>query len=375
MNYNDLYNQRYDKIMDTIAFKNKTVTTIYMGQATPAAAEGLTMAEFLSSPAIGLKHTLHYVNRLNRLAPIDGVNSTHAARTNVALATMWWSYVKMPGKELPENSVWQVDEKEQLTVEDYDFILENGMDAMFQKLRPKLFSDEDWQLFLDYAKNGPQDIQAYIDAGYPIIRPAPTATNPFETLCGGRGMNNFFMDCYKMPDKIKAVQDKMMESVRKKTAAISPEKAMIGAWVGGWRGASNIVNQKIWNKLVWPYMKELAEILIAHGKVPTMHLDSCWDRDIERFKELPAKSIILNTDGMTDLRRARKLLGDHAAFMGDVPVQMLAISSKEEVADYTKRLIDDLGPQGLLICPGCDAPATAKFENMAAMYETAHKYQ
>jgi hypothetical protein len=360
--------------MDTIAFKNKTVTTIYMGQATPAAEEGLTMAQFLSSPDIGLKHTLHYVNRLNRIAPIDGVNSAHAARTNVALATLWWSYVKMPGRELPENSVWQVDEKEQLTVEDYDFILENGMDAMFQKLMPKLFSQEDWQLFLEYAKNGPQDIQAYIDAGYPIIRPAPTATNPFETLCGGRGMHNFFMDCYKMPDKVKAVQDKMMESIRKKTAAISPEKAMIGAWVGGWRGASNIVNQKIWDKLVWPYMKELAEILISKGKVPTMHLDSCWDRDIERFKELPAKKIILNTDGMTDLRRAKKLLGDHAAFMGDVPVQMLAISSKEEVADYTKRLIDDIGPQGLFICPGCDAPATAKFENMAAMYETAYKY-
>jgi uroporphyrinogen-III decarboxylase len=106
-----------------------------------------------------------------------------------------------------------------------------------------------------------------------------------------------------------------------------------------------------------------------------MHLDASWDRDIERFKELPAKKIILNTDGMTDLRRAKKLLGDHAAFMGDVPVQMLAISSKEEVADYTKRLIDDVGPQGLFVCPGCDAPATAKFENMAAMYETAYKYQ
>jgi uroporphyrinogen-III decarboxylase len=77
---------------------------------------------------------------------------------------------------------------------------------------------------------------------------------------------------------------------------------------------------------------------------------------------------------MTDLRRARKLLGEHAAFMGDVPAQMLAISSKEDVADYVKRLIDDVGQPGLMICPGCDAPATAKFENMVAMYETANNY-
>jgi hypothetical protein len=374
MNYNDVYNRKYEKIKDTIAFKNKTVTTIYMGQATPAAEEGVTMAEF-TNPAVALKHTLHYINRLNSLAPIDGLNSMHAALNNVGLATQWWSYVKMPGRELPENSVWQVDEKELVKVEDYDFILSNGMDAMFQKLMPDLFSQEDWQRFLENGKKTPETAQAYIDAGYPIMRPGPSATPPFETLCGGRGMNNFFMDCYKMPDKIKAVQDKMMESIRAKVAQISPEKYVIGAWVGGWRGASNIVNQKIWDKLVWPYMKELAGILAANGKVPIMHLDASWDRDIERFKELPAKTIILNTDGMTDLRRARKLLGDHAAFMGDIPVQMLAVSSKEEVADYTKRLLDDIGPQGLFLCPGCDAPATAKFENMAAIYETAAKYQ
>jgi hypothetical protein len=375
MNYNDLYNQRYDKIMDTVAFKNKSVTTIYMGQATSAAEEGITLAEFVSSPETALKCSLHYINRLNSLAPIDGLNGMHAALNNVALATQWWSYVKMPGRELPKNSIWQVDEKELVKVEDYDFILENGMDAMFQKLMSNLFSQEEWQRFLENGKKTPEVVQAYIDAGYPVMRPGPPAAPPFETLCGGRGMNNFFMDCYKMPDKIKAVQDKMMESIRKKVAQISPEKYVIGAWVGGWRGASNIVNQKIWDKLVWPYMKELAEILAANGKVPIMHLDASWDRDIECFKELPAKTIILNTDGMTDLRRAKKLLGDHAAFMGDVPVQMLAVSSKEEVADYTKRLIDDVGPQGLFLCPGCDAPATAKFENMAAIYETAAKYQ
>jgi hypothetical protein len=374
MNYNDVYNKKYDKIKDTIAFKNKGVTAIYMGQATPAAEEGLTIAEFLSSPEITLKHTLHYINRLNHRAPIDGINILHPAVGNVGLAMLWWSAVKMPGRELPDNSVWQIDEKEQLKAEDYDFILANGMEAMFNKLAPKFFSQEDLQRFMENVKKTPQDIQTYIDEGYPVMRGA-SATPPFETLCGGRGMNNFFMDCYKIPDKVKAVQDKMMESIRKKVEQISPEKYVMGAWVGGWRGASNIVNQKIWDKLVWPYMKELAELLISKGKIPIMHLDASWDRDIERFKELPAKTIILNTDGMTDLRRARKLLGDHAAFMGDVPVQMLAVSSKEEVADYTKRLLDDLGPQGLFLCPGCDAPATAKFENMAAIYETAQKYQ
>jgi hypothetical protein len=344
-----------------------------MGQSTPAAVEGITIAEYLSNPEKTLEYFLHYVNRLNRIAPIDGINGPHPAIPNVGLSMIWWSYIKMPGRELPENSVWQVDEKARISLSDYDYILNNGMDAMLQKLMPEIVNMDDFQRFMEHKKKALQDTQTYIDAGYPVMT-SGFPTPPFETLCGGRGMNNFFMDCYKMPDKIKAVQDVMMVSIRRQVDMIPEEKYAMGAWVGGWRGASNIVNQKIWDKLVWPYMKELAELVAAKGKIPIMHLDASWDRDIDRFKELPAKTIILNTDGMTDLRRAKKLLGDHAAFMGDVPVQMLAVSSKQEVEDYTKRLIDDVGSQGLFLCPGCDAPATAKFENMAAIYETAAKY-
>jgi hypothetical protein len=373
MNYNDLYNERYNKIKDTIAFKNKHVATIYMGHSTPAAEEGMTLAEYVANPQTLFDHYLHYINRLNSLGPIDGLNRSHGAYINVALAVMWWSYIRMPGRELPANSIWQVEEEKRIDASDYDFIIEKGKDAMFQKLLPQLFSQEDWQGFMAVQKDSLQAMQRYIDEGYPVVS-VGTVCPPFETLCGARSMNNFFMDCYKIPDKIKATQDVMMESIRQGIEKMAQEKYFIGSWVGGWRGASSMVNQKIWDKLVWPYIKEAALLLIERGIVPVMHLDASWNRDIERFKELPAQKIILNTDGMTDLRRARKLLGDHAAFMGDVPVQMLAVSSKEEVADYTKRLIDDIGPQGLFICPGCDAPATAKFENMAAMYETAAKY-
>jgi hypothetical protein len=373
MNYNDVYNERYAKIKDTIEFKNKHVATIYMGHSTPAAEEGLTLAEYVANPDTLFDHYLHYINRLNAIGHIDGLNRSHGAYINVALATMWWSYIKMPGRELPANSIWQVEEKTRIDAGGYDFIIKNGKDAMFQKLLPQLFSQEDWQGFMDLQKKGLQTNQRYIDEGYPVVSTG-TVCPPFETLCGARGMNEFFMDCYKIPDKVKAAQDVMMESIRLSIEKMPQEKYFIGSWVGGWRGASSMVNQKIWDKLVWPYIKEAALLLIERGLVPVMHLDASWDRDIERFKELPAKKIILNTDGMTDLRRARKLLGDHAAFMGDVPVQMLAISSKVEVVDYIKRLIDDIGPQGLFLCPGCDAPATAKFENMTAIYETAREY-
>jgi hypothetical protein len=373
MNYNDLYNRRYDKIKDTIAFKNKHVTTIYMGSATPAAEEGLTIAEYIADTHTCMEHFIHYVSRLNERGQIDGLNTIHPFVQNVILAGAWWSHIKMPGRELPPNSVWQVDEKTNVETEDYDFIIKNGMEAMTGRLMQKLVPPEDFPVFQQVMAEMPQTMQRFVDEGYPLLA-AGTFASPFETLCGGRGMNKFFMDCYKIPEKIKEVLDVMMVSTRNQVSHLPSEKYMAGVWVGGWRGASNLVNQKIWDNLVWPYMKEIAEILISKDITPVFHIDACWDRDIARFKELPAHKIILNTDGMTDLRKARKVLGDHAAFMGDVPVQMLAISSRAEVEDYIRRLIGDIGAQGLLLAPGCDAPANAKFENMAAIYEVAKEY-
>ena len=371
--YNDTYNKRYDKIKETVAFKNKHVTAIYAGMATPAKIAGITIAEYMADRKNGDQRMIGFADDLAKRGPVDGFNTGYMGFIHVMETMVWWSHIKMPGKELPPDSIWQVAEAMNIEPADYDFIIQNGMDAMTQKLLPKLLDMAEFQAFVEESKYQEQTTQKYVDAGYPQFQ-SGTICPPFETLCGGRSMGKFFMDCYKMLDKVKATQDVMMDSVRKQINALPQEKYMLSAWIGGWRGASSMVNQKIWDTLVWPYMKECAELLLAKGIIPVMHLDACWDRDIERFRELPARSIILNTDGMTDLRKARKILGSHCAFMGDVPPPMLAVASKAEVEDYVKRLIDDIGVEGLLLCPGCDAPANAQFENMAAIYETAAKY-
>jgi len=188
-------------------------------------------------------------------------------------------------------------------------------------------------------------------------------------------MSQFFMDCYKVPDKIEKAIDVMLPgSIAGMLASMNPQYGN-GAWVGGWRGASALVSPKIWNRLVWPGMKSMALALVENNHVATFHLDQCWDRDIERFLEMPAKKSIINTDGMTDLRKARKILGQHVAIMGDVPAPLLATGTTQEVKDYVNKLIDDIGPKGLFITAGCDAPANTKFENMVAMFQAANDWK
>ena len=149
----------------------------------------------------------------------------------------------------------------------------------------------------------------------------------------------------------------------------------LGCWVGGWRAAPELMSHDIWMEYCWPYLKKLAEAAVERGVMCFLHFDSCWDRELEMLKELPARSCVLMTDSTTDLRLAREKLGDHMCLMGDVPSSMLAFSTPNEVYNYVTKLIDDIGHDtGLIVSSGCDCPLNAKPENADAMIQATIDY-
>ena len=76
---------------------------------------------------------------------------------------------------------------------------------------------------------------------------------------------------------------------------------------------------------------------------------------------------------MTDIRKFKEVAGDHMAMMGDVPASLLTLGTPDEVRQYVRDLIELFEGNGLLLCPGCDAPINAKPENMEAMVAAAHE--
>jgi len=125
---------------------------------------------------------------------------------------------------------------------------------------------------------------------------------------------------------------------------------------------------------VWPYFVKAVEALVAAGLTPILHLDQDWNRDLARLRELPAKACILNPDGMTDVRRFKELAGDRMALMGDVPASLFAAGTPEEIRNYVRDLVRDIGPTGLILCPGCDAPINAKPENVEAFVAAGEEF-
>jgi uroporphyrinogen-III decarboxylase len=114
--------------------------------------------------------------------------------------------------------------------------------------------------------------------------------------------------------------------------------------------------------------------MAAQGLISVLHLDHDWNRDLARLLELPARSCVLNPDGMIDVRKAREILGDHMAIMGDVPATLFAAGTPDDIHAYVRDLVRDVGPTGLILCPGCDAPINTKPENMEAFVAAAHEF-
>jgi len=370
-----LYQERLDRIRKTINLEPvDSVPLIFMGSAFSARYAGITMAEYCRSSNSSLKANMKVMHDYE----FDGANMPGGGRITPILTSMWMSKIAVPGRELPEDSLWQVMEAEVLTHEDYDTILKIGWSKFVNKYLPRVISM--WEFvpsMMQYLMVFPRIQKTYKKDGYVLIvdSDARNPTIPFEYLCGGRSMNQFFFDLYRIPDKVQAVMDVMLEETLESIAKLKPAPEKInGTWVGGWRAASSLVAPKLWDRFVWPYYLKIIEALIEVGVTPVLHWDQDWTRDLVRLQELPAKKVILNLDGMTDLKEFRKLAGDRLAMMGDIPASILAVGTPEDVDKYIKEEIELFEGKGLLLCAGCDAPINTKNENMQAFVDAGRKY-
>lgn len=278
------------------------------------------------------------------------------------------SNVKIPGRDLPEDMLWQVDEHELVTDEDYDMILNKGWDAFFgyyAKVKLNLF--EKLGAYFNYT---PQDVIRTTEAGYLAFCPHKTGT-PFDMLSGGRGMTKFVQDLYRKPDKIQEVLNVISEaSIRRNTDMINQTRAF-SVYYGSGRASSQFLSRKFFERFAFPYMKAAMDKMIEDGAFVYLHIDGDWIRDLELFRELPKAKIFVGTDGTSDIFKYKEILGDMFCIYGDVPPALLTLGTADEVYNYCTRLINEIGPSGFILAPGCAIPKNAKVENVKAMISAA----
>ncbi len=358
-----LYAIRERRIRDAVALKEPDrIPVVPNGPAWPGRAMGVRISEIATNPAVS-RRTI--IDAYAGLGAIDGIQSP--AYHVCTLSMQWLSRVKVPGRDLPDDELWQVDEREIMHLDDYDAIVREGFAPWLERYYTQRLPGtlEDMAAFMATV---PDALAMCRERGLVPFTPA-VFTIPYEYFCGGRSMKEFLLDLYRHADKAQAAMDKalpvLVASMREGIRAMG----FMGVWIGGWRSASEFVSPRLWNRFVFPYFTAMVEACVEEGCIPVLHFDANWSRDLERLREFPKGKCVLSLDGKTDIFRAKEVLGDHMCIMGDVPPSLLSLGTPDEVTAYCERLVAEVGPAGFILSSGCDTPIDAKYDNVKAMVE------
>lgn len=284
---------------------------------------------------------------------------------------LMYNYVMMmrelwPGIELEEDAMAKIDEVQYMEPEDYDEVLKSfplladmtfrlrmlprfsqeargkGMVRMtaamiYGAIRQCLFWRSDFKWWRDQG--------AVVQIGY-------QAEMPFDTFSQARNVINFSADLFKRPEKIGRAATHLSRNFA--DMAILSCRLMGAPMVQCYchRTSNSFISPQQFEELAFPSMEIIVNRIVDAGLTPILHCDGDWLKNMKTLRRLPAKKVIIQLDGLTDIFAAKQEIGDHMCIFGDVPAAKLVTGTPSEVEEYCHRLIEEVGRGGGFILAG-----------------------
>jgi len=286
--------------------------------------------------------------------------------------------VRYPGRQLPEDDLVQIDEKVLFSRDDYDKLAALGWNAFwdehFEEIsrgnsleKMKRTQNELLSLTITHIKGcHSRDV-------YPLIGSHVDSVLMAFSMC--RTLTEFTMDLYEVPEKVKAAMDACCDDLIHNTLEVISKAGIPLAFIILERGSGFYYRMELFEEFEWPYLRRYVDAFLSEGITPWFHLDTDWSLNLPYFKQLPKGKCVCDLDSTTDIFRAKEILGGHICISGDVPASLLTLGTTDDVRDYCRRLIDEVGRGGgFFLTTGCECPVDAKFENVKTMVDTAKNY-
>lgn len=287
---------------------------------------------------------------------------------------------ELPGRELGDDEMFQVLEEEVMTRDDYELLLREGygrwsMDYLVRLqpgLRPgRLARGRTTLRFIGLAlhirgnakrleKRGV--VPAFYAGGYP----------PFDAFSLYRTFARFSEDLYDIPDLVQRACDASVEPII--GTMLQPLRINGGKRVCVYpmRCSATFISPKMFEERALRHLVQIVETLVGKGITPLIHCDANWTPLLHYFREMPQGRCILELDDVTDIYRAKEVLGDWMCIRGNVAPTLLAFGEVAEVEAECERLIREVGNGGgFILGSGCEVPLNAKLENVVAMRRVA----
>ena len=280
----------------------------------------------------------------------------------------------LPSRQLGIDSSPQLAERSTsnpiMTVEDYDTIAKEGFLKLFNFRNATM---GDLMKLNKKASLVAENTKRWIEV-YKVPSLADSGTFlPFEVLSYLRGSTNFMKDIYRYPDKIKTVSDFMIDgmiAIGEYAASLAGGNVIL---IGTIRSSADFISEKVFEDLVFPYLKKMVSKFIKDGYLVQLHCDTDWTDRLHYFTELPKGKIYMHMDERTDIKKAKEILGSHMAIEGNFKPSLFTLGTPNQIEKRTKEIIDDCADGGGLWV-GVEIPDDAKLENLKAMIDTCKTY-
>lgn len=286
--------------------------------------------------------------------------------------------LKQPGIDLPANEMHQFDEREVLEVKDYDRLIERGMSRFVMRTAKRLYPNFGTLKVVRLVASSTLELRKHrqmVEAAGAVMASSFTYMPMYEYFSLGRSLNKMSVDTFKQRDKIKQASEVWRKGM---TATAIRTAKVVGCprvFIGLARSSSTFISPRNFEELVLPELLYVTNHMVEAGITPLLHCDTDWIKALPLFRKLPAKKCILELDGFTDIFKAKEIVGDMMCIMGDVPSMLLARASKDEVLQYCRRLITEVGKGGgFILSSGCSIPTSAKAENVKALAEAVSEW-
>lgn len=330
----------------------------FMKYAEPSAK----IADMVRRPVWAYEKVIEGIGKLGGIDVYAGLIGGYVPTSGA----MFLCKIKLPGRELADDALFQYDEVGFMTTEDYDVIINKGWNAFYSDFiinrlgyDPSEFEKEKELMGAVMPKVEAAGINRLMGAA---------AGMPFDAMCIGRGTSSFLKDLHRIPDKVLAAFEAAMADMKKDLEKQLEElKPHITAVIPANHASSDFLSRKNFEKFAWPMYTGFGDMVIEKGSNAYFHMDSKWDDSLDYFLHFPKGRCIFDLDGATDIYKVKKVLGSTMCITGDVSPSLLALGTPDEVYDYSAKLIRDIGRSGFILSSGCSIPPNARPQNVEAM--------
>lgn len=139
--------------------------------------------------------------------------------------------------------------------------------------------------------------------------------------------------------------------------------------------AHTVMSNKQFEELIWNKLGKFTDRLVEKGKLVRVYMHGPMDRFYDYFADYPKGSLVIMAES-NELQDIKKNL-PNAAVCGGLTTTLMGHATPDECVAHTKKLIDELGDQGLIISLNTmgSYPGDTLSANLKAVSEFIRSYE